>query len=184
MKRIIIAVLAVTAAAVTAQAQGVARDFNTFAQNAPTVTLTKADSVQTSEALAKKTAAAAAKIEREVQRQRIAHLRAEEAKKQAAASAQAAGPATTADKQEGAQVPSYYYGREGKMLALGDKMAETVSDNSKSAQPAQTKTSANQTKKTKEKVSFWRYILPGPLPNESWSEYSKRMSYAGSQPFK
>jgi len=196
MKKIVITVFAVTTAAVAVHAQGVARDFNTFAEYAPTIIFGSADT-QSGSSTNKNLQAAMKKVEREIQKQHIAFLRAEQEKAEQAqkptnASAQAAQPVGKAAKSEGtqAQVPSYYYGREGKLLALSDKTAEVIKENSTETKQANTQSATSKKETTvkkeekEEKVSFWRYLLPGRLPNESWESYNNRMSYAANQPFK
>ncbi len=176
MKKIVIAVFAVATAAVAAQAQGLGtvRDINYFGQ-------------EYLQAQVKQAEAATKKVEAEIQRQHIAHLRAEQ-KKQQAAQQQAKSSEQAAQNQ----TPSYYYGREGKLLALSDRTAQVINGGATDQQSAGEKTAQSTAKQAapakkaaKKKVSLWRYLLPGGrLPGESWEDYNTRMSSPASQPFK
>ena len=175
------AVIATAAAAAQAQGWGTVRDINDFGKEY---------------LLKKQTQTAMQKVEKEAQKQEIAYLRAQQKKAEQQAAEQAkqqqpkessAQEAKPAQQAQASQTPSYYYGREGKLLALSDKTAEVLDSQ---AEPAGKQTAAKpEAKKSteakpKKKVSIWRYFLPGPMPGESWSAYNQRMSYAGSQPFK
>ena len=187
MKKVIIAVFAVATAAVAAQAQGVARDFNEFGR------------MYLNSVSPKKEDWLSKQIHKEIEKQDLAHARAmkkkaDEAKKQESA-AQAAQPAQT--KKTETQVPSYYYGREGKLLALSDRAAQVVTDDQQ-AQPKQSANASNnqqaakkpaEQKKEEEtyKGSFWGYLGFGPYPGETREQYRLHLEstrYASGQAFK
>lgn len=172
------AVVATVAAAAQAQGWGTVRDINSYGEEY---------------LLEMRTKAAMQQVEKEAQKQHIAQLRAQQQKAQQAQQAQQQQPKEAAAQQAKpaqqaeAQTPSYYYGKEGKILALSDKTAEVLNGQ---AEPAGKQTAAkpkakkSTEAKSKKKTSFWRYLLPGPMDGESWEAYNQRMSYAGSQPFK
>ena len=148
---------------VSIQSFGLAGDFNEFGQ-----------------LYVQNTQKAVAKVQREIEKQNIARLRAEQAKQEAAQAQQAAVPAPTAQAQQEVAmsgVPYYYYGPEGKILALSDQMAGTPTDNEASAKSAQAEQTSKKTKAAPKilKGSRWGYIGFGPLPNESEEDYMFRM---------
>ena len=169
MKKVLVVVLTVTAAAVAAQAQGVARDFNTFAEYAPTITPVANPAPAKANASVKKTLKAAlAKVEREIQKQHIAFLRAEQQKAEVANQAQATSEVKTTKDQT--------------------TPAAQTTDKKAADKPA-----VNTQKKTADKKeetyegSFWGYLGFGPYPGETHDQYRAHLesqSYAAGQPFK
>lgn len=175
IKTIIISAVVIATAALTAQAQGLGtvRDINSYGEEY---------------LLEMRAKEAMKRVQKEAEKQRMARIRAEQEKAAKAKQQKAENKSATAQTTDANAMPSYYYGREGKVLALSDRTAEALKGSSKDAKPAEAKPAAKQEapkKASKKKGCFLKYLLPvGRFPGESWEDWNARMSSAASQPFK
>lgn len=185
MKKVIVTACVAVLAAAAAQAQswGTAGDINRFGQEYLAKQKKSEQRLITQQADKQ-----SRELAKEVERQALLAKY-----KQAAEAKKTNNGCTSADKKESGSCPHYYYGREGKMMALGELTHQLAAKR----KAAKAKAKANQAPQKVdvvkedeegEKTSWWKAIfLGGPYPGESKESYRARLAvrgYPANQPFK
>ena len=182
MKKVIVTACVAVLAAAAAQAQswGTAGDINRFGQEYLAKQKKSEQRLITQQADKQ-----SRELAKEVERQALLAKY-----KQAAKAKKANNSCTSADKKESGSCPHYYYGREGKMMALSE-LTRQVASRKKAAkadkqQAARAEAAPKDT--TEEEPSWWRAIfLGGRFPGETKEDYRARLSVQGlpaCMPFK
>lgn len=185
MKKVIVTACVAVLAAAAAQAQswGTAGDINRFGQEYLAKQKKSEQRLITQQADKQ-----SRELAKEVERQALLAKY-----KQAAKAKKANNSCTSADKKESGSCPHYYYGREGKMMALGELTHQLVAKRKAAkakakANPAPKKVDVVKEDEEGEKTSWWKAIfLGGRYPGESKEAYRARLAVRGypcNQPFK
>ena len=185
MKKVIVTACVAVLAAAAAQAQswGTAGDINRFGQEY----LAKQKKSE-QRLIAQQADKQSRELAKEVERQALLAKY-----KQAAKAKKTNNGCTSADKKESAPCPHYYYGREGKMMALGELTHQLAAKRKAAkakakANPAPKKVDVVKEEEDADEPSWWRAIFfGGRFPGESVENYRARLAVQGypcNQPFK